>query len=80
MMKMSSSSCTSSSATTVAAAVTLAVLSVLLIGWAEEAAAHPLSRALSPVLRNPGTYENVQKMARQVGRSPGWASSGSLIS
>lgn len=64
MMKMSSSSSCASSA----AAVTLALLSLLLIGWAGEAVAHPLSPALSPVLRNMGTYKNVQHVAQQVGK------------
>lgn len=53
------------SATTTAAAVTLALLSLLLIGWAEQAAAHPLSQALSPVLHNTETFQNVGEAAKE---------------
>lgn len=45
----------------------LVLLPLLLIGWAEEAVAHPLHRVLSPVLQSEETYQNVEKVAREVG-------------
>lgn len=49
------------------AAAMLVLLPLLLIGWAEEAVAHPFHRALSPALRSEETYQNVEKVAREVG-------------
>lgn len=49
------------------AAAMLVLLPLLLIGWAEEAAALPFHRVLSPALRSEETYQNVEKVAREVG-------------
>lgn len=48
-------------------AAMLLLLPLLLIGWAEEAVANPFHRVLSPVLQNEETYQNVEKVAREVG-------------
>lgn len=47
-------------------AALLVLLPLLLIGWAEQAAAHPFHRALSPPLQNEETYLTVQEVSRQV--------------
>lgn len=49
-----------------AAASILLLLPLLLIGWAEQAVAHPVSRALSPPLHNEDTYRAVGEVARHV--------------
>ncbi|KAM6961601.1 interleukin-22 [Tautogolabrus adspersus] len=47
-----------------AAAVMMLLLPLLLIGWAEQAVAHPVSKALSPALHSPETYDTVHKVAQ----------------
>ncbi|XP_073337133.1 interleukin-22 [Pagrus major] len=40
------------------------LLPLILIGWAEQAAAHPVQQKLSPPLQNPNTYQVVKEVAR----------------
>ncbi|XP_074554646.1 uncharacterized protein LOC141810751 isoform X2 [Halichoeres trimaculatus] len=47
-----------------AATAMLVVLPLLLISWAEQAVAHPVSSALSPPLHNAETYQAVVDVAR----------------
>ncbi|KAF3705317.1 Interleukin-24 [Channa argus] len=46
------------------AAAMLVLLPLLLIGWAEQTAAHPVSRPLSQPLRNPDTYQAVREVSQ----------------
>uniref|UniRef100_A0AAQ5WZU3 Interleukin 22 n=1 Tax=Amphiprion ocellaris TaxID=80972 RepID=A0AAQ5WZU3_AMPOC len=48
----------------VAAATVLVLLPLLLIGWTEPAAGHPLDQSLSGPLRNPQTYQDIQDVSR----------------
>uniref|UniRef100_A0AAQ6A7N8 Interleukin 22 n=1 Tax=Amphiprion ocellaris TaxID=80972 RepID=A0AAQ6A7N8_AMPOC len=50
----------------VAAATVLVLLPLLLIGWTEPAAGHPLDQSLSGPLRNPQTYQDIQDVSRHV--------------
>ncbi|CAJ1054646.1 interleukin-24-like [Xyrichtys novacula] len=47
-----------------ATAAMLVLLPLLLIGWAEEAVAHPISKALSPPLHSEETYQIVGDVAQ----------------
>ncbi|XP_041820218.1 interleukin-24-like [Chelmon rostratus] len=46
------------------AVATLVLLPLLLIGWAEQVAAHPVDRPLSQPLRNPETYQAVWEVSQ----------------
>lgn len=48
------------------AVATLVLLPLLLIGWAEQVAAHPVDRPLSQPLRNPETYQAVWEVSQHV--------------
>ncbi|KAI9545221.1 hypothetical protein NQZ68_038251 [Dissostichus eleginoides] len=47
-----------------ATAAVLVFFPLLLIGWAEQAASHPVDRSLSEPLRNPETYQAVQDISK----------------
>lgn len=44
------------------------LLPLILIGWVEQAAAHPVQQKLSPPLQNPETYKTVKEVAKHVSR------------
>ncbi|GAA6218756.1 interleukin-24-like isoform X1 [Lates japonicus] len=55
---------TSSQQHPLTASAILILLPLLLIGWAEQAAAHPVDRPLSQPLRNPETYQAVREISQ----------------